>query len=44
METTFFGQTSETGQILRKMLFQKMSHIQLNKAFLEFLSIFAEID
>ena len=44
MEKTSFGQTSETEHILTKtVLCLKMSLIQLNKAVLEFGSIFAEI-
>ncbi len=34
METTFFGQTSEMGQIFPETIFfLKISHIQLNKLF-----------
>ena len=45
METTFFGLTSETGQILSKMFFLlKISHTQINYAFQVFWSIFTEID
>ena len=42
--TTFFDQTIKRGQILTKTVFlPKVSHIQLNYAFLLFWSIFGEI-
>ena len=41
----FLVPSSEMGQLIQKtILLHKMSHIQLNQAFLVFWSIYAEID